>query len=1043
MFICLVGVQFAYAEGMGFWANCGTLGYYSNDIIFVSAGEFGVILPIAWIGIGTEVMKINSSLFGYYPDFMSYIPVKLFLFPILGKDRFLKGTNPYRIGENVHFYMDFSNWASITEALFSNSKILDVGVGYSLTLFNYFPISIKFGYLNLFLRDPGREVQWFWKKDETLYLRMDIGLLGISEIYGNVLLKKQYTFAPWIREISKGISGAYQTASLKKKEEALRREQEKEYKLAQRRSALKIESINIEDDNGDSILQPEEKAKVSVEVRNGCDEKLRGVIAYLSTSTNEIGITESPVCVDLNPGDVTIFTYTIRAISSLTTGEAILNINIFEEARISSVSRSFSIKTVSDLDITGKPALPPYPITKLTIIPQTGVVNAGETLKLELTIENRGKGELYGLLGKIISPSKYLNGKKFPFGMVKPGEKEELIIEVPISHIEKTQKVPFEIVFSEYNNFMPDPIQTAIYIEELPLPQFVYSYQTIDDMSGNSVGNGDGIIQKGEAIDLLFTIKNVGVNPAKNLKAIISSEKVPGLILAIPQVNVGGLEPGKDTLARLTFTTDKSYKEKKVSLQFHLEDDYWGISQVKNIQFPLEEALRGEIIEIRQEVVSVVPELKIHGGAKKDTPLIASVEKGGILLVTGQLGDWYRVELSEGIKGWIPADSVTFAGKKIKDETEGGEEKIRSTIIKLFEQTPPKIALFTPTDDKLKTTLPKLKLQGLITDDKKIDSFIIKINGEEIFSRGLDIVKKTELQNEIKLDVELPIREGSNIISLIAVDSDGLSIRKDLFVECMKETIQIWACVIGISKYNVARPNLKYAAADALSFYEYLIRDLGVPKDHIWLLLDEQATQFRVKEALGEFLKSKAGETDQIIIYFAGHGAVEDNPQSPDGDGLSKYLLTWDTDPGKLYSTGFPMDEVANIFSRIRAERKVFIADTCYSGASGGRTIFTRSRRTTISDNFLNRLSEGKGWVVLAASKPNEISIEDEKIEHGVFTFFLLKGLRGEADYDNDSFITIDEIYSYLSKKVPEATGQIQHPVKKGDVEGRLILGKR
>jgi hypothetical protein len=53
-----------------------------------------------------------------------------------------------------------------------------------------------------------------------------------------------------------------------------------------------------------------------------------------------------------------------------------------------------------------------------------------------------------------------------------------------------------------------------------------------------------------------------------------------------------------------------------------------------------------------------------------------------------------------------------------------------------------------------------------------------------------------------------------------------------------------------------------------------------------------------------------------------------------------------------------------------------------------------------------------------------------------------LEGLQGKADVDGDGLITVDEAYSYLSTHVPQATGQNQHPVKKGEVEGQLILGR-
>ena len=54
---------------------------------------------------------------------------------------------------------------------------------------------------------------------------------------------------------------------------------------------------------------------------------------------------------------------------------------------------------------------------------------------------------------------------------------------------------------------------------------------------------------------------------------------------------------------------------------------------------------------------------------------------------------------------------------------------------------------------------------------------------------------------------------------------------------------------------------------------------------------------------------------------------------------------------------------------------------------------------------------------------------------------WTLPGLKGKADYNNDKYISVDEVYHYVSEKVPVFTEQNQHPVKKGEVEGILILG--
>ena len=89
----------------------------------------------------------------------------------------------------------------------------------------------------------------------------------------------------------------------------------------------------------------------------------------------------------------------------------------------------------------------------------------------------------------------------------------------------------------------------------------------------------------------------------------------------------------------------------------------------------------------------------------------------------------------------------------------------------------------------------------------------------------------------------------------------------------------------------------------------------------------------------------------------------------------------------------------------------------------------------------MDRIARGKGKIILTASGANEVSAEKPNLKHGVFTYFLLEGLKGKADTDQDGLITVDEAYRYVSEHVPDATDQQQHPVKKGAVEGQLILG--
>jgi hypothetical protein len=353
---------------------------------------------------------------------------------------------------------------------------------------------------------------------------------------------------------------------------------------------------------------------------------------------------------------------------------------------------------------------------------------------------------------------------------------------------------------------------------------------------------------------------------------------------------------------------------------------------------------------------------------------------------------------------------------------------------------PPVIAIASPPDG-MTVDFGYISIAGVTESAKGIAKFEILVN-QQLASRkdqrDLQLVAKD--LKRVDFSERIRLREGKNEISVVAYDAEGLEAKKTILIQYAKKREEVWSVVVGISKYKNI-PSLKYAANDAREFYRYLTEVNGVPKDHIWLLLDEEATLDNLKSILGTQLRRQAGKDDMVIIYLAGHGATERDAASPDGDGLEKYILPSNANPKDLYASAMPMSEIARIFNRISSERLVFISDTCYSGASGGRTIPVIGTRANVSGAFLDRISQGKGRVILTASDANEVSMEKDELRHGVFTYYLLEALRGQGDIDKDGVITIDEVYRYVSMKVPQATGQDQHPVKKGEVTGQIILG--
>jgi uncharacterized caspase-like protein len=287
---------------------------------------------------------------------------------------------------------------------------------------------------------------------------------------------------------------------------------------------------------------------------------------------------------------------------------------------------------------------------------------------------------------------------------------------------------------------------------------------------------------------------------------------------------------------------------------------------------------------------------------------------------------------------------------------------------------------------------------------------------------------------------------GANEFEVVVVTSEGAHNSRSMTLHREKPRGKTWLAVIGISNYREPSiGDLDFAKDDAVAVEVYY-RRIGIPKDQIIELVDEDATLASIKRALGtELVKDATNPEDTVILYFAGHGEMEVDRSSADSDGYSKYLLPHDANPADLFGSALSMEELSRILQRLRPERVVLIIDSCFSGSAGGRTPFepNAASRGVISEQFLSRMATtGKGRVILTASGGREVAGESTEWRHGIFTYFLLEGLRGAADMDHDGRIDVDEIYKYVSQKVSAATHGRQNPMRKSpNLTGTVVLG--
>ncbi len=252
-----------------------------------------------------------------------------------------------------------------------------------------------------------------------------------------------------------------------------------------------------------------------------------------------------------------------------------------------------------------------------------------------------------------------------------------------------------------------------------------------------------------------------------------------------------------------------------------------------------------------------------------------------------------------------------------------------------------------------------------------------------------------------------------------------------------------YALIIGISNYRDKRiPKLNYTRADAEGFFKLLAdsKRVGLNQDKIKVLLDDDASLFNIKNAISDWLFKNADKDSIVFIYFAGHGGVEEDRLGIEKDNLAKYLLPFDSVFDNLFASALSNRDFNELLLSIRSRKLIIFMDSCYSGGVCER----KSRDVKITGDPYQKLVEGEGRLVVAASQPNQRSFEDKNLGHGIFTYHLIEALSGAADLDNDGYVTAMEAYKYLSDTVPKTAkrlaGGTQEPILRGDLKTDFVL---
>lgn len=226
-----------------------------------------------------------------------------------------------------------------------------------------------------------------------------------------------------------------------------------------------------------------------------------------------------------------------------------------------------------------------------------------------------------------------------------------------------------------------------------------------------------------------------------------------------------------------------------------------------------------------------------------------------------------------------------------------------------------------------------------------------------------------------------------------------------LMVASLPLSAKTYLVAVGVSDYPDTKNDLRLAAKDAKDLANlYRINN----KCEVVLLTDNNATKEAVLNSMSQ-LFSRATSNDEVVFFFSGHGI-----------------------PGSFMTYNKPLTykSIREAMAKGDAKRKFIIADACFAGKF----------REDKNQKYNSREDKKADVMLFLSSRAQEKSKEILSMNNGLFTYYLIKGLKGKADYNTDRTISAKELFKYVSRHVAQDSKDAQHPVMWGRFKDNMPI---
>lgn len=416
-----------------------------------------------------------------------------------------------------------------------------------------------------------------------------------------------------------------------------------------------------------------------------------------------------------------------------------------------------------------------------------GKVTAGSEVSLEAVVTNNGVTPISRLHAHLETDHGSFRGREFLFGAVAPGETKSWTINTKIPKELASRADVLVLKLAANGKPIGTETKLPVVTSYIPHPQFAYSY-SFDD---SERGDGDGILERGEGVDLLVHVSNVGPGDAEKVALRLKSAAGEDLFLERGRSEIAAIPSGETRTGKLKFKVRSNQAADRENLPLELtiydassewlEDE---LSVVAEAPQPAKLVKKkGSGIATRDTV--------LRAAAREDAPVLASLAKGAAVSYSARVDDFVRVELPDDAFAWVHASDLR-AGRAPK----------KQVAAKFFpSRRPPAIQLDGQVGGRVVDT-DSIVLSGVISGRELRDMYVLLNDKKVHYASGAEATKQAADADLVSAEVTgepswsapddeavniafkqtLPLKDGLNKILIVARLDERVVTYRNLFV---------------------------------------------------------------------------------------------------------------------------------------------------------------------------------------------------------------------------------------------------------------------